>query len=208
MTRIVVNDVDRHADATEKTWGDVLSALDRDLDGQGHVVTAARFDGVDTPTFRDQTALARVLAEVDCVEVDAGPPSMLLRRTLSEATGAVATLCDAAHRIGGDFRGHDLATANRELVSLAQSLGTLVTLVGVVGGVIRVDFDEFGANGAPATGLITKTRTQIEALIDAQQAEDWIAVADALEYEVSPALKNWSDLLDALRDRAEQGVPN
>jgi hypothetical protein len=38
-------------------------------------------------------------------------------------------------------------------------------------------------------------------MFEAQKKEDWIALADALEYEFVPALKEWEQLLGALRDR-------
>ena len=65
MTRIVVNEISRETEQGTKTWGGLLEALDEDLAGSGNIVTAARFDGVDTPTFRDEAAVGVATAVPD-----------------------------------------------------------------------------------------------------------------------------------------------
>ena len=202
MTRVVVDGVELTATADHKTWGELLATIEGDLASAGQVVTATRFDGVDTPTYRGPDRLAEPLASLESIEIETVPTAALLRQGLSEAAGALETLCAAASRIGVDFRGHDVKSANKELVSLAQSLGTLVTLIGVVGQALDVDFGTFSVSGGSAKALFEETGTQIGSLVRAQEDQDWITVADALEYDVSPTLGRWRELLTALHDRA------
>ena len=206
MTRVVINGVDRPGAADHKTWGELLAVVDNELKGSGQVVTATRFDSVDTPTYRDQAQLHAPLERFSRVEIDAAPTAALLRQGLSEAAGALETLCEAAARIGLDFRGQDVAAANKQLVSLAQSLSTLVTLIGVVGQALSVDFDTFTVSGEKAQTLFEETGTQIGSMVQAQQQEDWIAVADTLEHDVSPTLARWRGLLAALHEQAGAGA--
>jgi hypothetical protein len=202
MTRVVVDGVEQTATADHETWGELLATIEGDLASAGQAVTATRFDGVDTPTYRSPDRLAQPLASLESIEVETVATAALLRQGLSEAAGALETLCAAASRIGVDFRGHDVKSANKELVSLAQSLGTLVTLIGVVGQALDVDFDTFSVSGGSAKALFEETGSQIGSLVQAQQDQDWVTVADALEYDVSPTLGRWRELLTALHDRA------
>ena len=202
MTRVVVNGTERAQVAEAKTWGEVLDTVDGDLRASGQVVTAIRFDGVEISTYREPTRLETPLVSLSLIEIDAVSTAGLLRQGLSEATGALETLSAAASRIGLGFRGHDIVTANRELVTLAQSLGTLVTLVGVVGQAMNVDFEKFEVSGERAKTLFDQTGDQIGALVQAQQDQDWVAVADTLEYDVSPMLGRWRGLLSALHAQA------
>ena len=197
MTQVVINGAERSNEANHKTWGELLAAVDRELTGSGQVVTAIRFDDVETPTYREANQLDRPLDGFRQVEIETAPPAALLRQGLSEAVGALETLSASAARIGLDFRGHDVAGANKELVSLAQSLGTLVTLIGVVGQALNVNFDTLAVSGAKATALFEETGNQIGEMVEAQRNKDWIAVADTLEYDVSPMLVRWRDLLTA-----------
>ena len=202
MTRVIVDGVERPRDADHETWGELLSALETDLATAGRAVTVTRFDGVDVPTYRSESQQVHRLQLFSSIEIDTVPTTALLRQGLSEAAGALETLCGAASRIGGEFRGHDVKGANVELVSLAQSLGTLVTLIGVVGQALDVDFEAFTVSGGSAKALFEETGSQIGFLVKAQQSEDWVAVADTLEYDVSPALGRWRELLTALHERA------
>ena len=205
MTRVIVDGVERPRDADHQTWGELLSALEADLATAGRAVSATRFDGVDVPTYRSEGQLSHRLQLFSSIEIDTVPTTALLRQGLSEAAGALETLCGAASRIGSEFRGHDVNGANAELVSLAQSLGTLVTLIGVVGQALDVDFETFTVAGGNAITLFEETGSQIGTLVKAQQTQDWVAVADTLEYDVSPALGRWRELLTALHERA--GTP-
>ena len=155
-------------------------------------MTRVVVDGVDRSATADLKTwgerLAQPLESLASIEIETVPTAALLRQGLSEAAGALETLCVAACRIGVDFRGHDVKGASKELVSLAQSLGTLVTLIGVVGQALDVDFSTFAVSGGSAKALFEETGTQIGSLVQAQQDQDWITVADTLEYDVSPTL--------------------
>ncbi len=201
MTQILLNGVDWSSESEPNTWGELLSAVEHDLKANGQVVTAARLDGVDTPTYRDPSLLGRPITGLSSIEIDTAPTAVLLRQGLSEAAGALEALCDEASRIGTDFRGNDVGVANKELVSLAQSLSTLVTLIGVVGQAMDVDFDTFDVNGGTAQALFEQTGTQVGSLVQSQREEDWVTVADTLEYDVLPTLGRWRDLLTALHGR-------
>lgn len=40
--------------------------------------------------------------------------------------------------------------------------------------------------------------TVLETLISAQASEDWVTVADILEYDVEPAIRRWAAVLEDL----------
>lgn len=201
MTQILLNGADWSSKNEHKTWGELLAAVEHELKGFGQVVTVVRFDGVDTPTYRDPPHLSQPLGGTSSIEVDTAPTTALLRQGLSEAAGALETLCAEASRIGSDFRGSDVTVANKELVTLAQSLGTLIALIGVVGQAMDVRFDSFQVQGGTAQALFEATGTQVSALVNSQRNEDWDAVADTLEQDVSPTLARWRELLTALHER-------
>ena len=201
MTQIVLNGTTRPRENQHQTWGELLAAIEHELQVSGQAVTATRFDGVDTPTYRDPSQLGRPLAGLASVEIDTAPTTALLSQGLSEAAGALETLCAEASRIGSDFRGQNVTLANKQLVSLAQSLGTLVTLIGVVGQAMNVDFDAVEVRGGSAQSLFEETGAQVSALVQSQRNQDWSAVADTLEHDVSPSLARWRELLTVLRER-------
>ncbi len=52
-----------------------------------------------------------------------------------------------------------------------------------------------GAEVMGAVGVVLDTLAQ------AQEARDWVAVADTLEFDLAPALLEWGGLFDAVAER-------
>jgi hypothetical protein len=204
MYRIILNDAAGPAANRCETWGELLDVLDRRCAERGHVVTAARFDGVGLPALRHPDTLRQPLGAVQVVEVESTPPRDLLLSTLAEADRAVVALAAAAARIGGDFRGFDVLSANDELAEFAQSLGTIVTLAGVLSQAIGRDLSTIRCDGASAVEMIREMTTHAEALIGAEQIGDWITVADVVEYDIAPSLARWPSLFACLRESVDQ----
>ena len=199
MARLVVNDVELTVDPALQTWGDLLTVLDADLAAAGEVVTAARLDGVDEPTYREPDFLDKKLAEVEHVDIEAGSPSELARRSVDEAAIALESLRAAARRIGTDFRGHDVSTANRDLSALSDGLRILVTTIHALAQILHLDLNGLDCDGEPAETRIEAAGEALRMLIEAHETEDWITVADVLEYDLDPALGSWRPLLDRFR---------
>ncbi len=196
MPRIVVNGKDQEDDSAFQTWGDLLEFLDRDLSPHGEVVTEARLNGVDQPTFREPAVTQMPLGDVELIEIESARPSALAARSLGEAVVALETLQAASGQIANDFRGHDLNAANRGLVELANGLRMLAALVGAVSLGLRMEMPSpQGEQSVNST--IAELGAHVEALITAQRNQDWVAVADILQYDVEPALRKWRPILDS-----------
>jgi hypothetical protein len=114
-------------------------------------------------------------------------------RCLEEATAAIAPLCTAAVELGERYRDHDLRPANQGLVELADGLTSLIGIVGAAGLALHVD----------ATTIVSELGGHLEALVTAQEASDWLTVADVLQFDIEPSLKRLRPLLASLR----QGQP-
>jgi hypothetical protein len=197
MPRIVVNGKEHGDGSAFRTWGDLLEFLDRDLSPKGEVVTEARLNGVEQPTFREPAVTRLALADIDLVEVEAARPSALAARSLGEAVVALSTLQDATRQIAHAFRGNDLASANQGLSGLADGLRMLAALVGAVSLGLRMDVHDL-PDEQSVNSTIVDLGMHVEALITAQRNQDWVALADTLQYDVEPALEKWRPVLDSL----------
>lgn len=197
MARIVVNGSEVPTLAPAQTWADLLELVDHAVAGDGQIVTAVRFDGVDEPAFRDPTVTKRGLAALKEIEIEAGAPRTLVERCLGEAAATVDGLCEAALLVADQFRGHDITTANRDLAGLADGLRALMGIIGAAGLAVRIDLQTISCDGRPVAAMVTEFTGFLEALIAAQQAADWITVADVVQYDIEPALRRWAGVFDA-----------
>lgn len=199
MPRILVNHREQPSNLVQHHWGDTLERLDQRFAGLGQVLTAVRFDGVDQPSFRDQGRAFDTLDGIRAIDIDAASPDDLLAATFSEARTAAATLAAAAGHIAAAFRGVDIGDARRELGELAQGLATLVAIAQTLSQATRVSLEAVECSGASGLAMIDQLTACADTLIGAQQRDDWVTVADVIEYDLAPALREWPPLFDALQ---------
>jgi hypothetical protein len=200
MLQIFIDDAPGTIDPMPQTWGDLLGNLDEQAASQGLMLTSARFDGVEEPSFRDPAVTARRLSDVTRVDVGTAAPGAFLRECLVEAIGPLQQAADATLALSGRYRAFDLAGCHEGLTALAGELRGLTSLVGMLG-VLQIDLDAFSPDGAAAADQIERFATAIDAVVAAQESEDWITVADVLEYDLEPAVRRWIELLSAIANR-------
>ncbi len=181
-----------------QTWADVLTDLDAQLDARGRVLTEVQFDGVGEPTYREPHVLARRLSTLERIDVATTTPEALLTDCLRESAGSVNHLRAESMRTAGLFRLPDVAPASERLAWIASELGQLMVLVRTLQGPLGiVTADPDGDSGAEVREL-ARFGALLESLLDAQRTGDHYAIADILEYDLTPFLQAWQTRFEAL----------
>jgi hypothetical protein len=207
MARLLLNGEARTPETPYKSWEELLAWADRTSADLGLLVTAVRLDGVDEPSFRQPGLAARPLETVDVIEIDAATPASLVAESLDDALAGLEGLRTHAADVARRFRGNRLAQANAGLAELTQGLGTLVTLVEAVSGAMGIPIDTVVLDGRPAFAVIEDLGQPLTELTDAQQQQDWVTVADILEFDLEPAISRVAPLFSALASVAQQAHP-
>lgn len=207
MARLLLNGEAQTPETAQKTWGELLAWADRTAADRGLLVTAVRLDGVDEPSFREPTLVDRALEAVGVIEIDAATPASLVAESLDDALAGLDGLRTHATDVARRFRSNRLAQANAGLAELTQGLGTLVTLVEAVSGAMGIPIETVVLDGRPAFAVIEDLGQPLAELTDAQQQQDWVTVADILEFDLEPALSRVAPLFSALASVAQQAHP-
>ena len=201
MLQVFVNDTPQTLDVPAGTWGDLLKNLDEQVAGKGLLLTMARFDGVDEPSFRDPEVMARRLSEVARVEVETATPGAFLRQCLLETIGPLDHAAEMSARLSAIYRRRDVSPGHEGLTRLANELRSLISLVAILGGPLEIDLGSLTANGVTVAEQMEEFGIAIDALVSAQESEDWLTVADVLEYDLEPAIRRWIELLTVVANR-------
>lgn len=184
--------------ASLETWGEWLDALDRDAVRSGRIVTAVRFGGVDEPAFRAAAARGRRLSDAAVVEVETGSKKTLLLQTTREGAAMVASLADSAASVAGSFRLSDLTDAHAMLPQLIDSVRAVVALTDGCAAALGTPRPAIVCHGVPFDTWMEEFGRRLAVLLEAQSGQDWLTVADSLEYEIAPALREWGAVFDQL----------
>jgi len=96
------------------------------------------------------------------------------------------------------FREHDTGAGNYGLAQLAHNLKALIVLVQTLRGPIA-EIDPPLLAALPTEQDIETLGSWLESLVEAQAGQDWLTVADVLEYDLEPTLRAWMEQLLTLQ---------
>lgn len=201
MVECAVNDVAESLEFRPETWGALLRHLDRRLAGEGRVVTAVRFDGVDQPSFRDGDMSDLALGTIARIDVDADDAVALLRAAVEAASDSLPELVAGVGSTAAALR-RRTPDALRQLGTLVVALQSLVTLTAAAGTAADLSFGVDPLADAAVHGACAQVESALGALVEHQAGADWDALADALDRHLAPAVAGWSDVLAPIRMRA------
>lgn len=106
----------------------------------------------------------------------------------------VQVMSEGSRRVASLFRQADDGEALELLQDLLDVTRDFMSMVGVLRNEFSLNTSaEFGANVEQISGLLGEMAEVLE-------NEDWILLADLLEYEFLPSCENWKQVIQALRE--------
>lgn len=198
MVRLVLNQQEQIVDNLPESWGELLRRLEAEAAVRGELVSAVRFNGADEPTFQQPAQARRAVRGFATIEVETAAPGALVDAALAHGAAAAAVLAVASRQTSEAFRRSDGAAANARLAELGEGIGSLVTVLEMVAS-LGISLDRAEWNGRTVPAQLGEIVGQLQSMIDAQQAEDWLTVADILEYGIHPALDTAQPVFEGVR---------
>lgn len=192
---LYINGVETPLESAYSSWGDLVAALDGGLAAAESVVTAVRMDGVEEPAFREPDVCARLLTTISKIAIETGRPDMLARQCLGDAVeglGGLRTLTGLAAR---SFQAGDVVSGRADLERVCQGLVTVLQIVAAAGIALRGELDRVDHEGRSVGTLSQSMDRVVGTLVAEQQNEDWVQVADVLEFDLDPVISDWQELL-------------
>jgi len=180
------------------TWHDLLQELESKHLGQGKMISSVRFDGNEVLQFRDNECLNRPLQYLDEIQVQASPMEEMVKGAVAEAEGYLVTLQTSLVEVAEAFRHHLADEANGKLSQVFEGIKMLAALLEGV---------ELSLSGQRQQGptsvaqVLAEMGPTLESLIESQGQQDWILVADILEFELLANVSGFEQSLAAFKQR-------
>jgi len=121
---------------------------------------------------------------------------------LLDAADAMDALARKASATALYYRRTALAEAHPSLVELLEELRQFPALIEALSGTLRIDESRLSQDGVPLDVQVARLNDWLEQLIQAHTRRDWLTLADVLELDLEPLLRNWGPLLRAFRTAA------
>ena len=180
------------------TWQDLLQELESKHLGQGKMISSVRFDGNEVLQFREAECLNRPLQFLGEIKVQASPMEDMVKSAVTEAEGYLFTLQTSLVEVAEAFR-HQLATeANSKLSQVFEGVKMLAALLQ---GVELSLSGQYHQGPTSVAQVLAEMGPTLESLIESQGQQDWILVADILEFELLANVSGFEQSLAAFKQR-------
>jgi len=174
------------------------------------VVEDGRLEGrVVTDVYVNKEAFSEIyphqaedidISEVESVEIKTVAVSEMAISITRELYKVVTLMDHGARRVADLFRQADDGEALEVYQDLLDVTRDFMSMIGVLRGEFSLkDHADFNTAAEDVSGLFTE-------MLEVLENEDWILLADLLEYEFIPAVSRWKKVIADLREEIKESV--
>ncbi|NLI78336.1 MAG: hypothetical protein GX442_18105 [Candidatus Riflebacteria bacterium] len=181
----------------EVTLGGLVEALSAELRDQGLTIVKVTADGTD---FDPEDAASLEAKKVlDCAQVDllAATARDLVRLMVKDSAEVLPYFAGLAKGIADDLRVGRVKEGLEHFLELVDGLEWLAAVLGNLPSGFASPMQESGLE-MQRQQVLAKVREHLDLLRTSQETQDWVGLADALEYEFPGLFQASSDLFRAL----------
>ncbi len=188
----------------KSTLGEILDTMRDKLAPDGRIVVEVRVDGV---TLGGGELDSRRDEDIDCQELQliTADPYELTMQTLGDVKSVLNDALGLQKKAAGLLRAD---TAGEALDSVRDALAIWTQVqqsVSNSAAMVDVSLDELMVNDRAASKIVRELADLLGELREQLTSNDWIGLADTLEYPFTEAVDVWRELIDVLRSSIEKG---
>ena len=179
---------------------EILVKVMSDLIRPGQVITTVKLNGEVYSEENPHDAVRISLSEIETLEIDTMATDEIAWRFLDSGVEQVDMIIQGAQKISELFRIADEGEANEEYANFLESLRLFLQMVAEVKAILNLDLAS-AFKGRTVEDRVQKLSEMMDQILHVQEEEDWIMLADLLEYELIPLLEEWKSILPLLKKK-------
>lgn len=109
------------------------------------------------------------------------------------------TLAQATEKVAELFRVGDEQQANEEYLQFLEALELLLESMQRVTNALNLDMAHVTHDGVSARERLDRLSELTGEMLSAQEEDDWVLLADLMQYDLKPEFEAWSQLMDQMR---------
>ena len=195
--KLLVNGKEETVSHMGETLGDLLLHIEKEGVPQGNVVRSIKIDGEKSSPDSPE-AQKTPLSEIATLEVEISTLSDIINKNIENADAYLIRLIPGIEKSVELFRIGNEQEANKFFINIIDGIDWLSQVLDMIltAKAISPDtvFDGKSIQDRRAS-LVGLTQQ----MVDANKNQDWVLLADLLEYEILPYYQEWSDLLPHFR---------
>jgi hypothetical protein len=182
-------------------FGELMERVSRQALKTGEQVLRVKLNGEDL-TGKDRSHLKQMpIAEIQQIEIQTGNPKILARSSLYSVADFLEKLLKELQHTAEYFRLGDSEKSNRSFVRCLDGLQVFMHTLEQCRRLLGISFELMYVPSNSESYEITVAENRrklfevLDGMIEAQTNQDWILLADLLEYELIPVLEDWRQII-------------
>lgn len=205
--KLLINGAEQSLDLPgTSTFQDVMQVVNHAAVGPGKSVTRVSLNGQDITGTDWQAYSPLTLEQIEQIEIETGSLTELARETLVSLEEFMSDLLRELNRVAEMFRsGEDVCAA--ELYS--QSLDGIQVINYAASKVLEnlgIDTSGITHNGKSISEIFSELDNIISDMMHSQEQNDWILLADLIEYELIPHIADRQMALSKVGELSSETV--
>jgi hypothetical protein len=192
---VKINDRQINVPVEISTWGDLLDWIETNHLKAGQCITHVYLSGNESLNYRDPLIYEKEIAEVTPVAIKSGDFDSVVRESMEELDQEIKASLTLVSQIIHLLENRKEEEAYMRLGLLLDSVRIFFTIFSEDLGWIELPDAKISRKESSAA--LERALTQ---LVKAQENHYWVAICDALEYEIVPILKSWQKLVEETRE--------
>ena len=121
---------------------------------------------------------------------------------IANAPSYLNAILDSIEAVSELFRVSDEKEANERYLDTLDSLQLFMQVLQIARQTLGLDFDRISAQGVSAEQRLQRLSELVGEILAVQEQEDWVLLADVLQYDLTAELRSWQALMPAIKENA------
>ncbi|MBC8478714.1 hypothetical protein H8D51_04140 [bacterium] len=191
--------------AVTSTYGELMKQLSLQLSEGGSTIVQVEIDGVDLTGVHEEELMQLPVAEIGRLVLTTGYPEQVALDTLKTAKEWVGRLIEEIEKTADLLRVGDEVEANNSLTRFTDGFQLFSLALQKVETVVQRGGEQERLSSAIGT-FRDRITVVLDEIITTQGNQDWIMLADLLEYELMPILEDWQDVSRQLEEQLQSNL--
>jgi len=198
---IKVNDEAVNLDTNEiETFSGLMEKMATEVLAAEEIVTAVHLNGEQ---LNDESLMSSgeiPLSEINAISIKTEKdPKEFAVKLLTQTSDYLSQLSPGLCEVADTLRTGNVEQANSMLVQALDGLMLFTELVSTVKNLEGFDESSVKLEGENISSLENRLTEILKNIQAGQESEDWVTVADLLEYELAVILREWMDIIPAIQ---------
>ena len=195
--KLLVNGKEETVSHMGETLGDLLLHIEKEGVPQGNVVRAIKIDGQESSPDSPE-AQKTPLSEIATLEVEISTLSDIINKNIENADAYLIRLIPGIEKSVELFRMGNEQEANKFFINIIDGIDWLSQVLDIILTAKAIPPDTV-FDGKSIQDRLDSLMDLTQQMVDANKNQDWVLLADLLEYEILPYYQEWSNLLPHFR---------